>query len=153
VRTTGKYMRKRGLENANANQGGSCKFENLRGLAELVGGPVRNSNIHRMRGQNAACWSPQRDEWLMRGHGCMLLTARTSPALEEMNTLLQARSIITASAELTTFIIIHPDPSTLQILSTHSPLRSLLEHCICNVCTRPQTHDYMSPVARCERVV
>jgi hypothetical protein len=44
--------------------------------------------------------------------------------------------------------------------SRHSPdlihpfsLRSLLEHRMCNVCTRPQTHDYVSPLTRCEPLV
>jgi hypothetical protein len=60
---------------------------------------------------------------------------------------------MTTSVELTTFIIIHPDPSTAQISSTHFPLRSLPEHCICNVCTRSQTHDYVSPLTRCEPLV
>jgi hypothetical protein len=42
-------------------------------------------------------------------------------------------------ADLTTSIIIHPDPSS-KILSTHLLLRSLLEYCICNASTHFPTH-------------
>jgi len=45
----------------------------------------------------------------------MLRTASTQNALDDRKTPLQVRSIMTASAEPTTFIIIHPDPSTARL--------------------------------------